>query len=235
MVQKRLLGRVAQVSGYLSAIEALAAVRQGDQTAPFLVTDFQMPHMDGPELARVWCDLFPEARVLIISVSEISGAERARVQELPRDRVRLVTSYRLTELPHHVTEFVSQAQSELSAAETLPASRRRLDPEVLRKLGQLGGAEFVAKTVARFQRGGPERIQEMLEALQQGDLARVHQLSHALKGSCGLVGALSLSALADQIELASGESGSPDQLAKLVEQAQSECRQTLQELEGITF
>lgn len=97
IVQKRLLDRVVpEVREFLSPLEALAAARE-TPVIPYLVTDFQMPVMDGLELARQWYGLFPTSRILIVSASEVSAHDQSRIDSLPTDAVRLVSSYRISE------------------------------------------------------------------------------------------------------------------------------------------
>lgn len=232
MVQKRLLGRIATVRGFLSPLEAMAAARSGDSW-PFLITDFHMPDMDGPELARLWCELHEGARVMVVSASEISRQEQEKVDALPSGVVRLLTSYRITELQEQaLTWFQPEThatQSSTAREETGPA---RLDRSVLEKLGKLGGEAFVQKTIARFLQSGPDKVSGIAAALEARDFQRMHELAHGLKGSCGLVGAQSLATAADRIELATSEGGRPEGLEALVHEVTAECQATLAELEA---
>lgn len=234
MVQKRLLSQVAHVVGFLSPVEALAAARVG-LAPPLLVTDFHMPCLSGPELAKAWCHLYPEARVLVISASEVSAQERAFVEELPREAVRLLTSYRIVELQKHIQQWF-QDQPDLPELPSPAASTEsRLDPTVLHKLAKLGGGAFVAKTIARFLQGAPEKVEAISAAVSRGDHTSTHGLAHALKGSCGLVGAVSLSVVADKIESATEQNGSHQELPAYIEELLAESRATLSELESFSL
>lgn len=231
MVQKRLLSRIATVRGYLSPLEALASARAGD-SYPFLITDFHMPDMDGPDLARVWCELHEGARVLVVSASEVTRQEREKVDALPSGAVRLLTSYRITELQEQAKTWFQEEASVETASPEDGESAARLDRSVLEKLGKLGGDAFVQKTIARFLQTGPEKVAGIEAALKLGDRQRIHELSHALKGSCGLVGAHSLSAAADKLENASAEGIEDQALGTLVQELSAECRETAAELEA---
>ncbi len=233
MVQRRLLGRIAEVVAFQSPLEALVAARTR-ALPPNLITDFHMPGMDGPELAQAWCDLVPQAKVLVVSASQVSPAEQARTDALPTEAVRLVTSYRILELVDHAMGWFAQpveTQDSTDPTET----ELVLDRTVLEKLGKLGGETFVAKTVARFSQSAPEKIQAIAEALGRSDLARMHELSHSLKGSCGLVGAVALSQAADAIESATApdlpEPVSGEQLAQDVDRLRAESLAVLAQLE----
>ena len=230
MVQKRLLGKViAGVRDFLSPIEALAAAREA-AGVPYLVTDFQMPLMDGPTLAQQWYGLFPSSRILIISASEVTGDDQRRVDALPADSVRLLTSYRVAELAEKAKLwFFSVDEQLLSSVESSGGSFQDFDPSVLAKLASLGGKEFVQKTLERFFRSVPEKLESLKEAASLSDLARLHSLAHSLKGSCGLVGALALARAADALESAAGERTQAD-FAELVRRLETEAEVTLRTL-----
>ncbi len=205
MVQKRLLQRIAhEVRDFLSPVEALAQARQVE-TSPYLVTDFQMPMMDGPDLARQWYSLFPQTRILIVSASEVSPQDQRRVDAMPADSVRLLTSYRISELPGKAKLWFFSVDEQLRTVTDKVGDKVRFDPSVLEKLAALGGEEFVLKTIERFLRSVPEKLEGLIEATQAPDLPKLHLLAHSLKGSCGLVGALSLARAADELEQAAAK------------------------------
>ena len=231
MVQKRLLSRMATVHGFLSPLEALAAARAGVST-PFLITDFHMPDMDGPELARVWLQLHAGARVLLVSASEVSRQEQEKVDALPVGSVRLLTSYRITELHEQARVWFLEVPPTTNESSPRGESLARLDRSVLEKLGKLGGTDFVRKTVARFLRSGPQKVQEIEQAFAAGDYRQMHELSHALKGSCGLVGAQTLSTAANRIENATSDKGERESLENLVREVMAECQATVADLEA---
>lgn len=230
MVQKRLLERVIPgIRDFLSPFEALAAAREA-RGVPYLVTDFQMPLMDGPALAQQWHGLFPSSRILIVSASEVTGDDQRRVDALPADSVRLLTSYRVAELAANAKLwFFSVEEQLLSPVETVGGSFQDFDPSVLAKLASLGGKEFVQKTLERFLRSVPEKIGLLKEAASSLDFARLHALAHSLKGSCGLVGALALARAADALESAAGERTDAD-FVELVRRLETEAEVTLKTL-----
>lgn len=233
IVQKRLLERVVpEVREFLSPLEALAAARE-TQAVPYLVTDFQMPMMDGLELARQWYGLFPATRILIVSVSEVSVQDQSRVDSLPTDAVRLLSSYRIAELPSKAQLWFFALEQELRAHNGERAlngeseKERTFDPSVLEKLEQLGGDGFVCRTVERFLCGAPEKIGRLRTAVAGPDVGQLHALAHALKGSCGLVGALSLARSADRLEQAAAINSGSD-WEGLVQQIERDAEATFQ-------
>jgi HPt (histidine-containing phosphotransfer) domain-containing protein/CheY-like chemotaxis protein len=233
MVQQRLLSRVAAtVEVFLSPMEALAAARVKGSSR-FLVTDFHMPVMDGPELARYWCDLHRDARVLVVSASEVNREEQARMDALPRRSVRLLTSYRITDLQEEVKVWFLDHQSSDAASLKDSSPVMRLDSSVLDKLAIMGGAAFLARTITRFLQNGPEKVEGIRSAYLAQNHEKMHELAHALKGSCGLVGALLLSRAADEIENATSEGGDTSLLEQQLQTLRDECAATVQELEKL--
>lgn len=242
MVQKRLLSRFcASITSFLSPLEALASAR-GGSSSPLLVTDFHMPGMDGPELAQLWCDLHPKAKVLVVSASELSSTERTKIEKLNALKVKVLTSYRIAELKDQAQEWFEETQAADSKTKSdLDAKasdlHQRFDTSVLEKLASLGGKKFVTRTVSRFLDNAPLKVTAMEEALLAGDITKMHETSHSLKGSCGLVGATALLGIADIIEAATD----PDRLDTLdlntlrssVLDLRKECSLTLQELEEL--
>ncbi len=240
MVQKRLLSRFCtSVTSFLSPLEALASARSVP-SSPLLVTDFHMPGMDGPELAQFWCDLHDQARVLVVSASELSSKERIKVEKLPAERVKVLTSYRIAELKDQAQGWFEHSPRSDSRAHSvedanLSKNSQRFDKSVLAKLSHLGGATFVTRTVARFVVNTPQKVTLIEEAFQEKDLSKMHATSHSLKGSCGLVGATALLAIADRLETATDPDRSDpldfDTLRSTMVDLRKECTSTVQELE----
>lgn len=209
-IQKRLLGKLATcVTEFQSPVQAIALARQG-KSSPYLVTDLNMPEMSGAELAQFWCQLHPKARVLLLSASSASKNELDKIEKLPQGSVRLLTSYRIPQLQELVAGWLlAKKISEKPALgfKNAPASGLEnaqniayLDLPTLRKLVSLGGKAFASEIVERFLESCQNKVEGILSAFSQNDLKAVHGLSHALKGSCGLVGAVYLYQIADSLE-----------------------------------
>ena len=74
-------------------------------------------------------------------------------------------------------------------------------PETLQHLALTGDADLVAEIIAMFKTDTAHRMQVLREALSQFDGVRVKEQAHAIKGSAVQVGANSLAALCQRIEL----------------------------------
>lgn len=205
LVQKRLLGRfAATVWEFSSPVEAVNQAKNFG-SCPYLVSDIQMPGMTGLELARVWCELHPDARVLLTSASPLSAKELDEATFLPRSHVQILTSYRLPELISTAQEWFGADSEQLEpTGEPVTSLLKFFDGEVHSKLRLLGGVDFLVKALNRFADRAPERIEGCREATRRGDFDKVLREAHSFKGSCGIVGATPLFNALDRIETAAG-------------------------------
>ncbi|MEO0650132.1 MAG: Hpt domain-containing protein [Planctomycetota bacterium] len=93
-----------------------------------------------------------------------------------------------------------------------------LDPSVIEALRELGGEEepeLFEELVTMFLDDTPGRIEALLEALEAGDATTLERTAHALKSSCGNLGARRLASLCFEIESA-GRAGDVEAARPLV-------------------
>lgn len=218
LVQKRLLGRfAATVWEFRSPTELIAQARKYG-SCPNLVSDIHMPGMNGLELARLWCEMHPNARILLTSASSLSAREREEATFLPGNHVKLLTNFRIPELLSAAQEwFGGEAPPEDSQEMESPTQLQFFDSEVHSKLRMLGGAAFLKKALQRFAERVPTRLEACREATELGDFVRVHREAHSLKGSCGVVGASKMLDLADQLETAAQDERPSETLLTMID------------------
>ncbi|QDU69585.1 Hpt domain-containing protein [Engelhardtia mirabilis] len=109
-----------------------------------------------------------------------------------------------------------------------------LDLEIVASLKALGGdddPELFADLVSMFMDDTPARLQAMDEALSAGDSEALSRVAHALKSSCGNLGAFSLAELCRAIESA-GRGGDVDGARPLVEQSKTQYERVRTALEA---
>lgn len=94
-------------------------------------------------------------------------------------------------------------------------------PETLQMLVREGEGAAVAEILQDFQTDTAQRLDVLRQALAERDSTRVKAQAHAIKGSAGQIGASSLAALCQRIEL---ESRSPDcqGIHELLERAEAD-------------
>jgi HPt (histidine-containing phosphotransfer) domain-containing protein len=77
-----------------------------------------------------------------------------------------------------------------------------LDISVIETLRSMGGedVDIVADLTAAFVSDGQDRLSKMNESLNTGDETLARRAAHSLKGMCGSIGAMHLTALSAQLE-----------------------------------
>lgn len=239
LVQKRLLGRfAATVWDFQSPTELVAQARKYG-SCPNLVSDFHMPGMNGLELSQLWCQMHPDARILLISASELTGVEREEATYLPSDRVKLMTAYRIPEMLKAAKEWFAQEQTaqEDDSLESAPAKPfgelAYFDSEALSKLKLLGGTPFLKKALIRFTDRIPSRLANFYEFIEEKNHLGIHQEAHSLKGSCGIVGANPMLQCAHRLEEAAKAEVELTVIEKDIESLEALWQDTSKELKAI--
>ena len=195
---RELLGLVAADAGFEAetfdsgdaALHALASETEGQRVGPNAVLcDMQMPGLTGGELARqlrAACG----AETLLIAMS--GSRNRGAAAEFDRFLLKPFSSEDLTR--------------------ACERRRRKRDTSV-------GGADVLSERVyAELQRGMPaekvadlyalllddarKRLVTMRTAIAGHDVTGYRRAAHAIKGGCGMAGALELAAIASELEAA---------------------------------
>lgn len=235
LVQKRLLGRFAATVWEFSSPDEVVSQAQKYGSCPNLVSDFHMPGMNGLELARIWCELHGNARVLLVSASNLSVDEEKEALFLPNNHVKLLSSFSLSELITTAREWFVGEPDDLHE-DDFPENGNGLvhfDATVHSKLVMLGGNAFLKKALQRFADRLPGRMESCREALDVSDFRSAHREAHSLKGSCGIVGATSMLELADQLESAALAEESTDSLFQILGEIEREWESSAAELQQV--
>jgi CheY-like chemotaxis protein/HPt (histidine-containing phosphotransfer) domain-containing protein len=171
-----------------SGAQALEYLRaQGTKFPQVIVADLQMPGISGEHLARALRELCGSSAVLIA----ISGSSPDEAASCEYDAFLLK--------PFTMEEFAAViAGRDL----TQKASRQAgvLDPSVFEKLASSMSREQLGKLYQLCLDDVLKRIAAMHEAALTGDDASYRRLAHAIKGGCGMVGAIELQSLASTME-----------------------------------
>ena len=96
-----------------------------------------------------------------------------------------------------------------------------LDRGVLEGLRELGDQELLAELAGLFLEDAPARLGALREAIEGGDASSVERTAHALKGSCGNMGATGMVAICEKLE-DEGRSGELGRAPMLVERLEAE-------------
>jgi two-component system, sensor histidine kinase and response regulator len=216
------VGAVVDVSS-----DGVAAVaRAGGRHYDLVLMDVQMPGLDGLEATRRIRRMPAHARTPILAMTANAfGEDRAACLEAGmNDHIaKPVDPEQLYGLMQRWLQgaTASTPQPQRAAAPAPSSDGRGALPSipglvVARALMYLPGRDDVfARVLQRFAddyRGGLPRLAALLEA---GDYAQARALVHTLRGSCGAIGALDLSAqaLAFEAALETNAGGAPDPAA----------------------
>ena len=212
-VMGELLDALLTVEGYrvtraLSGEEALQVAREGTPQPSVILCDIQMPGMRGDELARELAILRAEGYIPADTVIlAMSGSSPRAIESQAFDG--------FLRKPFTVVDF-SQAIEAARAGEARPdgatvepstdeASRRPpLDEKIFEQLKVKIGGDSLRQLYDMTLDDVRDRLRRIAAAAERGDEATMRQEAHTIKGSCGMVGALELQALA-----AATEGGSP--------------------------
>jgi HPt (histidine-containing phosphotransfer) domain-containing protein len=102
--------------------------------------------------------------------------------------------------------------------------RVSIDLDVIQSLKELGGDDepsLLAELIELFTSDTPQRLARMLAAVESGDFDEAGRIAHALKSSCGNLGAVAMADLCRTIEHSCRE-GSVDDVPSLVQASRSE-------------
>jgi CheY-like chemotaxis protein len=173
--------------------EALQALRS--ETAPAVIlSDLQMPGLCGPPLAHAIREVAPTSVLLAMTATALpatpGGYDALLIKPFqPEDVLQHYDAVR-----QH--SKVTPQRAEVTADSQLPV----LDPLVLKQLQTTMPPDRLRALLAFVAEDADGRVARMQAAATAGDEEVFRKEAHALKGSCGMVGALRLRELAGHAE-----------------------------------
>jgi PAS domain S-box-containing protein len=194
--------RIDVVANGRAAVEAAARTRYD-----VVLMDIQMPEMDGFEATHA-IRATPSGQdlpIIALTAHALSG-ERERCLS------HGMTDYLTKPLRGHELFAAVEGWAPSGAAdpaEPAPAAEGATPPvdvDAFREQMRLAGAESaVDQILDTFLESTPQRITAIAEALSAGDATRIERAAHALKSAAATIGAKSLAALLQQLEMAGKE------------------------------
>jgi signal transduction histidine kinase/DNA-binding response OmpR family regulator/HPt (histidine-containing phosphotransfer) domain-containing protein len=239
VINQKVTLRLLEKMGYradlaANGLEVLAALRQTRQAYDVLLMDIHMPEMDGAEATRQIRQEWPLAEQPYIIAMTANALPGDREQYLAAGMDDYVSKpVQINEL----TRALGQAKSLSSAQQPQP----HLEPPAtavpsiaagdsdeapvldLSYLREIIGEDthVLVELIEAFFENTPVRLAELRRALADKDAYTFEHLAHTLKGSCANMGALRMSGMCRQLELA-GRSGQLDSLDEQLEQLEAE-------------
>jgi CheY-like chemotaxis protein/HPt (histidine-containing phosphotransfer) domain-containing protein len=247
VVNQKLALRLLEQMGYradvaANGLEAVEAIER--QPYDLVLMDVQMPEMDGfeasREIARRWpADRRP--RIVAMTANAMQGDRELCLAAGMDDYVSK---------PIHVEELVAALErsagresdpirtggSAASANQSRFAAdkppRQVLDHAAIEQLRKTMGTAFLDELLSTFVEDSQDLVNTMRRALGEKDADSFRRAAHSLKSNAASFGAMTLSALAKDLE-ESAKSGSLDGASPRVERLAGECERVTRALQEI--
>lgn len=189
--------------------EAVAAVQRSRYD--LVLMDIQMPEMDGVEATAAIRALGePGALPIVALTAHALRGERERCLAYGMDDY-LAKPFTPNELLATVERWGSGLVRPHQAAAGTMAAPAAVDLNSLRtQLRDAGAEDALDDIVDAFLDSVPDRVARLCAALASGTPADVASAAHALKSSCGTIGALPLADLLSEVEAAGMAGTLPD-------------------------
>lgn len=210
-VMGELLDALLTVEGYRvtrahSGEEALQVAREGKPKPEIILCDIQMPGMRGGELATALVEartagtLPATSMILAMSGSSPSAEELQSFDGLLRKPFSVVDFTQAVAQARRQTANNISAESERPSAGNDPARLPPLDDNIFEQLKLKVGSELLRQMYDMTVEDVRARLERIADAAERDDQPTIRQEAHTIKGSCGMLGALELQALATATE-----------------------------------
>jgi signal transduction histidine kinase/CheY-like chemotaxis protein/HPt (histidine-containing phosphotransfer) domain-containing protein len=214
VVNQKLAVRLLEKMGYRAdvvgnGLEALEAL--GRQPYDLLLTDVQMPEMDGLEATREIVRRWPSERPRIIGVTaEAMAGDRERCLEAGMDDY-ITKPIRPDELAAAIrrTPSSAAARPRLITPGAEDEGMSTIDEATLRAFAQAMGEDdpgFIREMIDQFLTDAPGLVTAMRDGLDSGDADAVRRAAHTLKSNASTFGAHGLAERSASLE-ASAKAG----------------------------
>ena len=208
-----------------AAVEAASAKRYD-----IIFMDCQMPVMNGFDATRAIRSFESQDHRTVPIIAMTANAmeeDRRRCLEVGMDDY-LSKPVCLDELRNAIERWgaaLTPATPQVNQPEVMeePSMHNAIDPEVINGLRELsdGDSSLLEELVGLFLEDTPPRLDSLQAALDSGDPEGLEAAAHALKSSCGNIGALVLADLCKELEML-GKLKQLDGAAELVERSSAE-------------
>ncbi len=210
-VMGELLDALLTVEGYRvtrahSGEEALQVAREGKPKPEIILCDIQMPGMRGGELATALVEartagtLPATSMILAMSGSSPSAEELQSFDGLLRKPFSVADFTQAVAQARRQTANRISAESERPSAGNDPARLPPLDDNIFEQLKLKVGSELLRQMYDMTVEDVRARLERIADAAERDDQPTIRQEAHTIKGSCGMLGALELQALATATE-----------------------------------
>jgi two-component system sensor histidine kinase RpfC len=216
LTNQKVIAKVLERAGHRASLvdngeQALDAMEK--EEFDLVLLDLHMPVMGGLETAKI-CRFTrngPSQPPLVALTADATQESRILCEEAGFDAY-LTKPVEVKKLLELLDSLVPTGRTEPGATTTAnaptagtPASGQNgrgevIDPATFDELASLGGeGDFLEKLIQIFLETGEQKVADIEKAQLAGKYVLVSELSHALKGSAGQIGAKTLMELCDQM------------------------------------
>src|SRR5438105_1202225 len=205
VVNQKLAIRLLEKLGYradivANGLEALEAVER--QTYDLLLSDVQMPEMDGLEATRQILERWPEGErpwIIAMTAEAMSGDRERCLAAGMNDYV--AKPIRVDELVGAIKRTPRRGSGNSDPAADVPTDGP-IDEAVLARLadGTGGDAGFVSDLIEQFVADTPDLVAAARAGLDAGDAEEVRRAAHTLKSNAATFGAHELAGRSRELE-----------------------------------
>ncbi|TMK90501.1 MAG: response regulator [Actinobacteria bacterium] len=205
VVNQKLAIRLLEKLGYradivANGLEALEAVER--QTYDLLLSDVQMPEMDGLEATRQILERWPEGErpwIIAMTAEAMSGDRERCLAAGMNDYV--AKPIRVDELVGAIKRTPRRGSGNSDPAADVPTDGP-IDEAVLARLadGTGGDAGFVSDLIEQFVADTPGLVAAARAGLDAGDAEEVRRAAHTLKSNAATFGAHELAGRSRELE-----------------------------------
>jgi two-component system sensor histidine kinase/response regulator len=223
LVSREVAATVLTLSGYTvytaeDGESALAKIGQKGCNPAVILMDAQMPGLSGTDLIR---ELRAPTRAMVIAISASEAID---------DVIRAADGFLLKPFDAAALENLLEERAAPVAASRPRVPREEADPvvspETLAQLRTLMPEEGVREVYGAVTADLEKRTAELEAAIARRDLAEVRRIGHAIKGGCGMAGALQAARLGAMLEALPDEpvGNQLDNSARLLDDLRSAAR-----------
>jgi len=205
VVNQKLAIRLLEKLGYradiaANGLEALEALER--QTYDLLLSDVQMPEMDGLEATRQILERWPEGErpwIIAMTAEAMSGDRERCLDAGMNDYV--AKPIRVDELVAAIKRTPRRGTSDTSPVADAPTDDP-IDESVLARLadGTGGDVAFVWELIEQFVADTPGLVAAARAGIEGGDAEEVRRAAHTLKSNAATFGAHELAGLSRELE-----------------------------------
>jgi CheY-like chemotaxis protein/HPt (histidine-containing phosphotransfer) domain-containing protein len=212
-VMGELLDALLSVEGYRvtrahSGEEALQVAREGTPKPDIILCDIQMPGMRGGELATILAAARAAGTLPATSVILAMSGSSPAGDELQSFDGLLRKPFSVADFMQAVADARKQAVGRIApeqpSTSNSPTRVPPVDDNIFEQLKSKVGTDLLRQMYEMTLEDVRTRLDRITDAAGRGDVPTIRHEAHTIKGSCGMMGALELQALA-----AATEGGSP--------------------------